>query len=369
MTATAPALSPTGRPSRLATLFLALAALSFHTGCTTFGYLAQAGAGQLDLGLRSRKIAHVIADPATPPRLRELLSQVRAIKAFGERQGLTPTSSYNDYVALDRSVVVYVVTASEPLRFHSKTWSFPIAGRVPYLGWFNRDDAHAFADGLRDEGWDADVGGASAYSTLGWFKDPILSTMIPDGDEAPGDLAEVVLHESLHATIYVNGQSSFNENLASFVGEGLCRRYLDERFGPASAEKGAYERAEAEGRARRAAMHETYDRLKALYASARPDTEKLSEKSRILIDLRAKIGFKRPINNATLAGLETYHEGSPELEALLTACGGSFPRFLAAMKTVEGRSFGKELERDLGKVVRPLIEKGCIGRAREPAHD
>ncbi len=360
----APALSPTGRPSRLASLLLGVAALSLHTGCTTLGYLAQAGAGQLDIGLRARKITNVIADPKTPPRLRELLGQVRAIKAFGERQGLTPTKSYTEYVALDRPVVVYVVTACEPLRFHSKTWSFPIAGKVPYLGWFDRDDARAFADHLRDEGWDADVGGASAYSTLGWFSDPILSTMIPDGDEAPGDLAEVVLHESLHATIYVNGQSSFNENLASFVGEGLGRRYLDESFGPDSPEKKAYERTEAEGRARREAMHTTYERLKALYASPRPSEEKLAEKKRILIDLRARIGFKRPINNATLAGMETYHEGSPELAALLAACGGSFPRFLAAMKTVEGRSFGKELERDLGKVVKPLIEKGCPAERR-----
>lgn len=360
----APALSPTGRPSRLASLLLGAALLGAQTGCTTFGYLAQAGAGQLDLGLRARGIEQVVADPTTTPRLRALLTQVRAIKAFGERQGLTPTRSYTDYVALDRPVVVYVVTASEPLRFHSKTWSFPIAGRVPYLGWFNRDDAMHFAEGLRDEGWDADVGGASAYSTLGWFRDPILSTMISDGDEALGDLAEVVLHESLHATIYVHGQSSFNENLASFVGEGLGRRYLDETFGEGSEQRRAYERSEAEGKERREAMHATYVRLKELYASQRPDAEKLAEKKKVLVALRAKIGFKRPINNATLAGLETYHEGSPELSALLAACGGSFPRFLTAMKTVEGRSFSKELERDLGKVVKPLIEGGC--RAAKP---
>lgn len=343
----------------LAALLVAAALLLCQSGCTTAAYLAQAGAGQLDLMLRSRPIPHVLADPKTPPRLRDLLGQVARIKAFGERHGLTATSSYTRYVALDRPVVVYVVTACEPLRFHSKTWSFPIAGKVPYLGWFDKDRALAYAEGLRDEGWDADVGGASAYSTLGWLDDPILSTMIPDGDDAPGNLAEVVLHESLHATLYVNGQSPFNENLASFVGERLGRRYLDETFGPASPEKEAYERSEAEGRARREAMHEAYLRLKALYASSRHDEEKLDEKRRLLTELRAKIGFKRPINNATLAELETYHASSPELEALLSACGGSFPRFLAAVKTLGPRSFEKPLERDLGKVVGPLIDGGC----------
>ncbi|MFO0755305.1 MAG: aminopeptidase [Byssovorax sp.] len=340
--------------------------LLMTTGCTTVQYLAQAGAGQVDIALRARKIDHVIADPATPPRLRGLLAQVGKIKAFGEGQGLTPTKSYVDYVALDRPVVVYVVTACEKLRFHSKTWSFPIAGRVPYLGFFDKDRAMAFAEGLREDGWDADVGGASAYSTLGWFDDPILSTMIPDGDDAPGDLAEVVLHESLHATIYVKGQSTFNENLASFVGEHLARRYLDETFGPNSKERQAYDESEAEGKRRREAMQAAYQALADLYASTRPDGEKLAEKKRILTELRAKIRFKRPINNATLAEMATYHAESHALDGLFEACGESFPRMLGALRSVGPRSFARERQEDLEPVIAPLVAAGC--EASKPAH-
>src|SRR6185312_14274837 len=116
-------------------------------------------------------------------------------------------------------------------RFRSKTWWFPIVGRVPYLGWFDRDDAHDFADELHREGWDSDVGAADAYSTLGWFDDPVLSTMIAGGDEAVGELVNVILHESVHATLYVDGQTRFNESLAEFVAGKLTTVYLGAHYG------------------------------------------------------------------------------------------------------------------------------------------
>src|SRR6202044_894608 len=133
------------------------------------------------------------------------------------------------------------------LRFHPKTWWFPIVGRVPYLGWFDRDAAHDFADELREEGWGAGVGAPEAYSTLGWFDDPVLSTMLSDGDEALGELVNVVLHESVHATLYVDGQTRFNESLAEFAAGKLTLTYLDARYGPASHEEEAYLDAERQG--------------------------------------------------------------------------------------------------------------------------
>jgi predicted aminopeptidase len=264
-------------------------------------------------------------------------------------------------VQLDRPVVVWVVTASDPLRFRSRTWWFPIVGRVPYLGWFDRDAAHEFAASLRAEGLDVDVGGAEAYSTLGWFDDPVLSTMLGDGDEAVGELAEVVLHESVHATLYVNGQTRFNESLAEFVSGKLTRVYLDEKYGPKSEEKAAYEDAERRGEERRERMHQAYEKLDALYRSDKPIAEKLAEKRRILMRLRREAGYRRPINNATLASFKNYHSGTSDFDGLLAACGGSWARFFATLGRLKDdrRAFEAAKPGDLGPVIAPLVKAGC----------
>lgn len=345
-------------------LFVGLS-LSVLSGCTTAGYLAQAGCGQIDLMLRARDLDETVADAHVPPRTRELLAQVKEIKKFGERHSLRPTGSYHRFVQLDRPVVVWVVTASDPLRFRSRTWWFPIVGRVPYLGWFDRDAAHEFAASLRAEGLDADVGGAEAYSTLGWFDDPVLSTMLGDDDGAIGDLAEVVLHESVHATLYIHGQTRFNESLAEFASGKLTRVYLDEKYGPKSDEKAAYEDAERRGAERRARMHEAYEALDALYKSDEPDAEKLAKKRRILVRLRREIGYHRPINNATLASFKNYHSGTTELDDLLAACGGSWKRFFGALARLndDHRAFETAKHGEFGPMIAPLIKAHC------PAHD
>jgi predicted aminopeptidase len=340
---------------------LAAFCLSALTGCTTAEYLAQAGCGQIDIMLRTRPLDRAAADPELPAQTRALLKAVPEIKRFGERHSLRPTGNYHTFVQLDRPVVVHVVTASAPLAFRPKTWWFPIVGRVPYLGWFDKDQARLFADDLRAEGLDVDMGGAEAYSTLGWFDDPVLSTMLGTTDEAIGDLAEVVLHESVHATLFVNGQTRFNESLAEFVSGRLARAYLDERFGPASREKAAYEDGERRADERRQKMHAAYEELAALYASAKPDAEKLAEKRRILTELRRRARFRRPINNATLASFKNYHSGTPELGALLTTCGGDWKRFFGALAPLakSKTAFHEPNQAEFGSVVAPLVKAGC----------
>jgi predicted aminopeptidase len=339
---------------------LAVVALTLLSGCTTGRYLAQAGCGQIDLLLRARDLDTAAGDPHVDARTRALLRQVAEIKRFGEQNSLRPTGSYHRYVELDRPAVVWVVTASEPLRFHPKTWSFPIVGTVPYLGWFDRDDAHELADELRAEGWDSDVGAADAYSTLGWFDDPVLSTMIPDGEEAVGDLVNVILHESTHATLYIDGQTRFNESLAEYVAGKLTVTYLDQRYGPNSREKTAYLEAVSRGAERAAVMHRAYETLARLYASSRPAAEKLAEKQRVLDALRAETRFRRPINNATLAAFKNYNSGTPELDALLHACGGSWARFFGTLATLKKKgSFPAPNQAELGPVLAPLVARSC----------
>ena len=354
-----PSTSLRGRLSWALTALGALAVLAALTGCTTASYLTQATFGQLDLLEARRDIDEVVRDRRTPQRLRALLGRVEEIKRFGEQNGLTPTSNYSTYAAVDRPVAVWVVTAAEPLRFRNHTWSFPIVGSVPYLGFFDRDDAASLAHDLRAAGWDVDLRGASAYSTLGWFADPVLSTMIADGAEALGELADVVLHESFHATLYVKGQSLFNESSANFVGDHLAEAYLDAATGPASPEKKAFVLAQSEHEDRSRKMRAAYVRLEALYASTIPRAEKIVTKGRILEALGRDLRARRPITNATLGQFDTYAAGRADIEALLAACGGSFPRFVGALRDVGPASFHQPQQRDLGAVLAPLTRAGC----------
>ena len=226
-------------------------------GCLQTGYLMQAAYGQDEIGHRARPIDKVLADKSVPPSTRTLLSIIPDVKAWGEKRGLEPTDSYRHFVDLRRDACVWVVSASHPLRFELETWWFPIVGSVPYLGWFNKRDAERSAADLAARGLDVDVRGASAYSTLGWFDDPVLSTMIKPHGGVRADLVNVVLHESVHATHYVASQSSFNESLADFVADMLTLEYLDERQGLDRWERFAFEEGQARGEERAKRFHDT----------------------------------------------------------------------------------------------------------------
>ena len=194
--------------------------------CMMTRYLIQAGHGQLSLINSRRSINTIIDDEDTSPVVRRSLKEVNSIKAFAKEYALDFKDNYDDYVNVDGSAVVWVVSAAEPHYFFSKTWNFPIVGNFNYLGWFSKDSALEFAEDLRAEGWEVYTRGASAYSTLGWFNDPILSTMIPDHEHEIGQLVNVILHESVHTTIYKKGQSYFNESVANFVADHLTPIYL-----------------------------------------------------------------------------------------------------------------------------------------------
>jgi predicted aminopeptidase len=290
--------------------------------------------------------------------LRALLAEVPRIKAFGETQGLKPTANYEAYADLQRPAAVWVVSACQPLAFTSKTWSFPIVGQVPYLGFFDEGEGHDYARELRAQGLDVDERGSGAFSTLGWFHDPILSTMVSPGEGALGDLAEVVLHESVHATVFLPGEVDLNERLADFIASKLTPLYLQETRGPDSEEARAWEASEAWARARRARMHEAYLALAELYASGASTPEKVERKGTLLEALRRELRTSRSINNATLAQFRTYHRPLPELDALFEACGRSVTRLLGAVQRLRsGSPVPPELER--------MSREGCpVSRAR-----
>jgi predicted aminopeptidase len=306
----------------------------------------------------ARPIAEVLKDERTPPRVRDVLSRIPDIKRFGEGYGIKPTGNYTDYVKLDRAAASWVVSASEELRFRSRQWSFPIVGSFPYLGWFDRKDADEYAEELRREGWDVDVRGASAYSTLGWFRDAVLSTMIPSGDEALGEVVNVIIHESVHATLYIKGQAYFNESLASWVADQLTPVYLRSKGAEQAGALQAWLESERLAEERQSALFKAYRELAALYGSGKPDPEKREGKARILASLMEKLKFRRPVNNATLIQFRTYGIGRPQYEALFKSCGGDWKRFWAALFKLKESSFSTLQQENLGAVLDPLAQ-GC----------
>lgn len=343
-------------------LSLSLSSVAFALcalGCMPIRYVTQAAAGQAELLDGKRDIDEVVREGGQDARTRRLLARVAGIKAFGERRGLAATKNYTTFVDLHRDAVVWVVSASAPLDFRSVSWKFPITGSITYLGWFHRDDAEVFAKGLRAKGLDVDLRGAAAYSTLGWFADPVLSSMIWDGDEALGELADVILHESLHATYFVPSQSILNESVAAFVGNHLALEYLDQVPGSCTREKDAYVKLEAEAAARSAAMKAAFFELRALYMSSRSDRDKLGEKARILQRLKKESRLKRPVNNATLIQYETYGSGDAELAQLLTSCQGSWPRFLRTLESWRSELAKNPEHSDPALLLRPLLPRGC----------
>lgn len=342
-----------------ARLLVVAIVLFFATGCLPLRYVTQAAAGQEDINRRGVAISEIVEGGHLDRRTRELLAHVTSVKTFGEKHGLKRTKNYERYVRIKRPAVVWVVSACHPLSFRPRAWKFPIVGSITYTGWFDRKEAVSYAEELARLGWDVDVRPSHAYSTLGWFDDPILSTMISEGDAALGDLADVILHETLHATFYVRNQSTLNESVASFFGDELAARYLDEAVGPESPEKKLFLSARARSERRGQVMKAAYDELAKLYASNQPRDVKLTEKRRIIEALRAELDIKRPITNASLIQYKTYGSGKSELAELLVQCDGSFSRMLGALERVRPYAAKAPPHSDPALLLRPLIESGC----------
>lgn len=347
-----------GRLALFALLLMAAGAL-FSAGAFRVRYLVQAARGQYAILRRARPLREAIEDGATPAATRRLLSAVRGIKDYAQEQGLRPTTSYERYVDLERPAATWIVQASAPLSFEVKRWRFPLVGGVPYLGFFDEGAASAYAASLaRGSALDVDVRPASAFSTLGWFSDPVLSTMLRRGDDAMGALANVVLHESVHATVYVKDQSAFDESLASFVADRMTGPWLARALGADAPETRAWAEAQARDRALVERLHRTYAELDALYGSTASADEKAAAKGRILAAAAAELRLSRPLNNAVLAGYRTYGSGVAAFERLFAACGQSWPRMLQRVATLSARDFSRPQLEEFDAVL-DRVAQGC----------
>jgi predicted aminopeptidase len=339
--------------------FAAAALAALASGCLYTRYLAQGAAGQLDLLSKAKPIDQVIRDPDTPLRVAVMLAEIPAIKAYGKSYGLTMHHNYETYVRIyPRAGAVWFVGGADPVAFHPRPWCFPIVGCFPGLGWFDEDDAAEFKAKLEAEGYDVNMRPAAAYSTGGWFPDPVISTMFGGGDSALPALANVILHESVHATILVPDQSFFNESLASYIADVLVEHWIETRFGRGSPEDLAWTVGTPFALARSVRQAEAYRDLKAVYDSkSMSRAAKLAAKDKIIDELVADLHMHSRPNNATLTESKVYNGGSAPLREAHKAC-GSLQAFIRAAKTLKREDFTKTLQDDLAPIGK-LVAARC----------
>lgn len=197
-------------------------------------YGIRQGKGQLNIVWNARPVEEIMKDPAFPDSLKAKLILIEQVRKFAiDSLGLKDTKNYKTLYDQKGEEIMWVVTACEPFRFKAKEWDFPIVGSVPYKGFFNKERAVKLRDELDKEGWDTSIRNPGGWSTLGWFTDPILSKMLERGE---GDLANLIIHEMVHATIFVKDSIDFNENLATFIGDRGAEQFLIATHGKNSKE-------------------------------------------------------------------------------------------------------------------------------------
>lgn len=331
----------------LGVLLFAGAAVCLGSGCSSIGYYAQAAGGHLDLLGRARPVAEAIADPTTPQPLRVRLQLSQRLRQFAVNELKLPdNSSYHRYADLQRDAVVWNVVAAPALSLTLRTWCFPIMGCVGYRGYFKREAADALAAELRAEGWEVNVYGVPAYSTLGWSNwiggDPLLNTFIgwPEGE-----LARLIFHELAHQVAYAADDTTFNESFAVAVERIGSHLWLEQHAG--APERDASAATEQRREEFRVLTLRYRDELLALFASALDDAVKRERKAALMASMRQEYELLKGsrwagwrgydawfagANNASLGVLGAYNELVPDFERLFQRSGGDFARFYAEVQ-------------------------------------
>ncbi len=309
------------------------------TGCAEFSYYTQAVTGHLGILLNSRTIEQVLDDPATPPETRVRLELAREIREYASQTLKLPENrSYRIYSDLGRPAALWNVFAAPELSLELKTWCYPVAGCVSYRGYFNRKSADAYAAALKAQGYETFVGAVGAYSTIGWFNDPLLNTVIKRSDP---ELAAVIFHELAHQRLFLPGDTAFSESFATAVEIEGVRRWLTDRGKP---EEFAGYMQKLERREQFMGLVLRYRKqLETLYTSSKSDDAKRVEKARVFNDLRTDYaalkaswggysGFDMwlidgELNNARMGAVGVYHQYVPAFQALLAKLNGDFEAF------------------------------------------
>lgn len=308
-------------------------------GCASPGYYWQAASGHLALMRARQPVDQAIEEAELDPATLDKLRLSRQLRQFAVAElGMPDNGSYSEFVRTGRDAVVWNVVAAPEFSLEPERWCFPVSGCVPYRGYFEQEDAQRFAARLERKGLDVAVSPAIAYSTLGWFDDPLLDTMWRRSDT---QFAAYLFHELAHQVIYVEGDAPFNEAYASFVERIGVERWLAHTGNRSALED--WRRIEQAGQAFDELLKEARAELVALY-STESDTAQMRQAKQAVFDrLRQNYRalrenqwqgrdyyggwFDQPLNNARLALHDTYQGGQCAFERLFAEAGGEISRF------------------------------------------
>ncbi len=327
------------------------------SGCGTLGFYSQAIDGQAEILRKARPVPVVLADHAVDKETKRQLALTQEVRSFAkEKLRLPAEREYDRYTDLGRRYVSWVVYAAPEFSVKGKTWWYPVVGSLEYRGYFSKQAAQAEAAALKARGFDVFTGGVEAYSTLGFFRDPVLNTFFHSTD---AELAEVIFHELTHARFFLPGDTDFNEAFATANAEAAVRRWLKSKGDTAALAE--YEAALAKDREIVRLLLKTRERLKTLYEHTSLTPEALRrEKAETFAQMRREYAqirrrwrgdsrydrsFARPWNNARLNTVDTYYDLVPGFERLLEAKGGDRERFYRAVAAMQRLS--KEQRRKL----------------------
>ena len=339
-------------PSRASKLMLFLLFAAACLQCRSLPYYDQAINGQMEILRKQEPISDLIDNPETPAHLRKKFEFIQNVRDFAAKELHLPVNDhYLSYVALDRPYVVWNVFAAPEFSLTPKTWCFPIVGCVSYRGYFAEDDARRFGDSLKQEGYDVFIGGAIAYSTLGWFDDPVLSTFISLSEP---DTAALIFHELAHGLLYIKDDTAFNESFATAVEQEGLRRWQASANEPKGYEKWLRKHQCRQNFTNLVSKYR--NRLEALYEKDLPSTAKQKQKAAVFTQMKTEFRdlrsdyrgmaaydawFKYPLNNAQLISVSTYHNWVPAFNGILAESGGNLEKFyqkcrkLAKLKPAE----------------------------------
>ncbi len=305
---------------------LLLPVLLLLTGCASLTFYTQAARGQAEITFKRKSVSKLIRNPETPKELASQLQLSQDLVNFAEKElTLNASGSYRHFTNLQRENVVFIVYAAPEFSLEPKTWWYPIVGAQDYRGYFKKETAESLRDRLEEEGFDTYLGGVRAYSTLGFFKDPLLNTFI---DYPEVDLAELIFHELTHHRYYEKDETSFNEALAEVIAREGTRRWLRKKKD--SAALANYELRLKRRSQIRNAIEQSIARLEILYQQDFSDDDLRTRKQQEFSTLQKTIaqlfrGWKQksnhflstPLNNARLVAFTTYEALVPKLEKCL----------------------------------------------------
>ncbi|PJZ44702.1 aminopeptidase [Leptospira brenneri] len=329
------------RTKKIPRIFTVLLFPIFLTGCLP--YLFHLGKEQSSIILGREKIEDILNLPELDLKTKQKLNLIRDVRNFAIGElALNEKGGFEYFTKLDREEIGWNVSASEALELKSYTWWFPIAGTVPYKGFFDKQMAVSLEKELQSEGYDTRIRAIGGYSTLGWFSDPVLSPQLNWSDHR---LVGLVIHEMAHATVYLPGDSTLNESYASYVEEKGIEIYYTKKEGETSSHLQKFKKEKIRREVTLKLLQKYAEELKVLYSSSLDSEKKLIQKQIIIKRFKEEVIDKKLVpeeksqefltrewNNEDFLGSLRYHSGEVSFESLFTQSGNNFRQFHKEVK-------------------------------------